>query len=149
MKSNRNCDLLASNSRGSIMLFLTREHDASACTRFAQRDLRHLTSRSVGRLGERFFQIDERIARYRDRRVTHPQAHDLVIKAVNCQAITPSQIPAVLKEWREPNYEDFGSRNAWPLFNTATECMKCTNPNAVVNRTEALHGLFHGPVGLN
>ena len=134
------CDNLAFGGEVRI----SRKH-----TKFAQRDLRHLTSRAVGRLGERFLQIDERIARYRDRRVTHPQAHDLVIKAVDCQAITPSQIPAVLKEWREPSYEDFRPRNAWSLFNAATECMKGTNPNVVMNRTQALHGLFDGLVGLN
>jgi len=111
--------------------------------------MRHLTSRAVGRLGERFLQIDERIARYPDRRVTHPQAHDLVIKAVDCQAITPSQIPAVLKEWREPTYEDFRPGNAWSLFNAATDFMKGINPNVVMNRTQALHGLFDGLVGLN
>jgi hypothetical protein len=72
-----------------------------------------------------------------------------VIKAVDCQAITPSQIPAVLKEWCTPTHEDFGSRNAWSLFNAATECMKGTNPNVVVNRAEALRGLFDGLVGLN
>lgn len=134
------CDNLAFGGEVRI----SRKH-----TKFAQRDLRHLTSRAVGRLGERFLQIDERIARYRDRRITHPQAHDLVIKAVDCQALMPSQIPAVLKEWREPSHEAFRPRNAWSLFNAATEVMKGTNPNVVVNRTQALHGLFDGLVGLN
>ena len=34
-------------------------------------------------------------------------------------------------------------------FNAATECMKGTNPNVVMNRTQALHGLFDGLVGLS
>lgn len=118
-------------------------------TRYAQRDLRHLTSRAVGQLGERFLQIDQRIARYRDRRLTNPQAHHLIIEAVDCGAITNSQIPGVLEEWRKPSHELFRSRNAWSLFNAATEVMKGVNPNQVVNRTEALHGLFDGLVGLN
>lgn len=134
------CDNLAFGGEVRI----SRKH-----TKFAQRDLRHLTSRAVGQLGERFLQIDERIARYRDRRITSPQAHDLVIKAVDCQAITPSQIPSVLKEWREPTYEEFRPRTAWSLFNAATESMKGANPNVVMNRTQALHGLFDGLVGLN
>lgn len=134
------CDNLAFGGEVRI----SRKH-----TKFAQRDLRHLTSRAVGRLGERFLQIDERIARYRERRVTNPQAHDLVIKAVDCQAITPSQIPGVLQEWRTPTHEDFAPRNAWSLFNAATEVMKGINPNTVVHRTQALHGLFDGLVGLS
>ena len=118
-------------------------------TRFAARDLRHLTARAVGKLGDHFHQIDERIAAYRGRRITQPQAHDLVIKAVDCRAITPSQIPGMLKEWREPSHDDFRPRNAWSLFNAGTECMKGTNPNTIVNRTQALHCLFDGLVGLN
>ena len=134
------CDNLAFGGEVRI----SRKH-----TKFAQRDLRHLTSRAVGRLGERFLQIDERIARYRDRRITNPQAHNLVIKATDCGAITPSQIPGVLQEWRTPSHEDFRPRNAWSLFNAATEVMKGINPNTVVHRTQALHGLFDGLVGLS
>ena len=118
-------------------------------TKFAARDLRHLTARAVGQLGDHFHRIDERIAAYRGRRITNPQAHDLVIKATDCQAITPSQIPAVLQEWRKPSHDDFLPRNAWSLFNAATEAMKGINPNTIVNRTQALHGLFDGLVGLS
>lgn len=74
---------------------------------------------------------------------------ELVIKATDCGAITPSQIPDVLKEWRTPTHEDFQPRNAWSLFNAATEVMKGINPNTVVHRTQALHGLFDGLVGLS
>ena len=51
-------------------------------------------------------------------------------------------------EWRTPPHEDFLPWNAWRLFNAATKMMKGINPNTVVNRTEALHGLFDGLVGL-
>ena len=118
-------------------------------TRFAARDLQHLTSRAVGQLGDRFHQIDERIAAYRSRRVTGQQAHDAIIKAVDCRAITPSQIPDVLQEWRKPSHVDFLPRNAWSLFNACTEAMKGINPNTMVNRSQALHGLFDGLVGLS
>ena len=118
-------------------------------TRFAARDLRHLTARAVGQLGDRFHHLDERIAAYRSRRVTNPQAHDLVIKAVDCRAITTSQVPDVLHEWREPEHDDFRPRNAWSLFNACTEVFKGINPHTVVNRSQALHGLFDGLVGLS
>lgn len=117
-------------------------------TRFAARDLRHLTSRAVGQLGGHFCQMDERVEAYRARRVTDPQAHDLVVKAVDCRAITPTQVPDMLRGWREPQHDDFRPRNAWSLFNAATEVMKGINPHTVVNRSQALHGLFDGLVGL-
>jgi len=72
-----------------------------------------------------------------------------VIRAVDCRAITTSQVPEVLNEWREPQHEVFQPRNAWSLFNAATEAMKGVNPNTVVRRTQALHGLFDGLVGLS
>lgn len=118
-------------------------------TRFAARDLRHLTARAVGQLGDRFHQLDNRIDAYRQRRVTNPQAHDVVIRAVDCRAITPKQVPDMLHEWREPRHGEFRPRTAWSLFNAATEVMKGVNPHTVVKRTQALHGLFDGLVGLS
>lgn len=52
------CDNLAFN--GEVKL--SRKH-----TRFAVRDLRFMTSRAVGRLGEQFHREDERIAAYKNR----------------------------------------------------------------------------------
>lgn len=76
-----------------------------------------------------------------------------MIRPVDCQVITPSQIPDVPREWRTPTHEDFQPSNAWSPFNAATEGMKGINPNTVAHRTQALHGLFDGLfdglVGLN
>ena len=118
-------------------------------TRFAVRDLRHLTSRAVGQLGDRFRKIDRRIEAYQGRSLNDPQAHDLVIRAVDCRAITPTQVPVVLKEWRKPTHEQFQPRNAWSLFNAVTEIHKNLNPHVALARSQALHGLFDGLVGLN
>ncbi len=134
------CDNLAFTGEVKI----SRKH-----TRFAARDLRHLTSRAVGQLGDRFRQLDERIAAYRGRTLTAPKAHDLVIKAIDCRAITPSQVPGVLAEWRESKHEEFHPRNAWSLFNAFTEVHKGLNPQTLIHRGQALHGLFDGLVGIN
>lgn len=134
------CDNLAFT--GEVKL--SRKH-----TRHAARDLKHLTARAVGKLGDRFHQLDERIAAYRAKRIEDPAAHDLVIRAVDCKAITPSQIPRVLKAWRKPLYPDFEERNAWSFFNAFTEVHKRVNPHAAIRRGEALHGLFDAASGVN
>ena len=67
-------------------------------TRFAMRDLRHLVARAVGQLGDRFRSLDARVAAYKEARVPDWLAHDVVIRAADCRAITVSQIPDVLKE---------------------------------------------------
>ena len=134
------CDNLAFTGEVTI----SRKH-----TRHAVRDLRHLTSRAVGQLGDRFRGLDKRIEAYRTRSIANPLAHDLIVKAIDCRAITPIQVPQVLQEWRKPSHDEFTPRNAWSLFNAFTEAQKGLNPHAIVARSQALHGLFDGLVGIN
>ena len=117
-------------------------------TRFAERDLRHLTARAVGQLGDKFRGLDQRVIAYKEERITNKRAHDIIIRAVDCAAITPAQIPSVLDQWRRPEHEAFAGRNAWSLFNAFTEVHKAVNPHTALRRGEALHGLFDAEVAL-
>ena len=92
--------------------------------------------------------LDKRIEAYRGEPMPDWAAHDIVVRAVDCKAITTSQIPHVLQEWRKPRHPDFKSRNARSLFNAFTEVHKRINPHAALRRSEALHGLFDATVGL-
>ena len=117
-------------------------------TRFAERDLRHLTARAVGQLGDRFRGLDQRVGAYKAERINNARAHDIVIRAVDCAAITPAQIPDVLLEWRKPSHEEFSARNAFSLWNAFTEVFKSVNPHTALRRGEALHGLFDAETGV-
>jgi hypothetical protein len=134
------CDNLAFSGEVRI----SRKH-----TKNAWRDLRHLTARAVGQLGDRFMALDRRIEAYRGEPMPDWAAHDLVIRATDCRAITPSQIPAVLGEWREPQHEDFRPRTLWSLFNSFTEVYKGQNPATTLKRSQALHGLCDAMVGIS
>ncbi|MCH7226200.1 DUF932 domain-containing protein [Haloferula sp. A504] len=118
-------------------------------TRNAWRDLRHLTARAVGQLGDRFQSLDRRIELYRSEPMADWSALDLVIRAMDCQAITPSQLPRVLNEWRKPRHDAFCPRNLWSLFNSFTEVFKGQNPVTTMRRSQALHGLCDTIVGIN
>ncbi len=133
------CDNLAFSGEVKI----SRKH-----TRFAYRDLHQLTARAVGQLGNKLRSIDKRIEAYRETYIQDWSAHDLIIRAVDCRAITPSQVPEVVQEWREPSHQEFRPRTLWSLFNAFTEAYKGQNPNITLNRSEALHGLCDGIVGL-
>jgi len=133
------CDNLAFSG----LIQIRRKH-----TRFAVRDLHQLTARAVGQLGDKLARMETRISAYRDMRLTDSRAHDLVIRATDCRAITPSQIPEVLGHWRRPEHEEFRPRNAWSLFNACTEAYKSANPHTAIVRCEALHGLFDGAAGV-
>ncbi len=117
-------------------------------TRFAVRDLRQLTARAVGQLGERLVGMETRITAYHNLQLTSSQAHDLVVRATDCRAITTSQIPEVLAHWRKPGHEEFRPRNGWSLWNACTEVFKSVNPHTAIARCEALHGLFDGVSGV-
>ena len=117
-------------------------------TRFAVRDLRQLTARAVGQLGEQLVGMEARITAYRNLRLTDSRAHDLVIRATDCRAITPSQIPEVLAQWRNSAHAEFAPRNGWSLWNACTEAFKSVNPHTAIARCEALHGLFDGAAGV-
>jgi hypothetical protein len=127
------CDNLAFS--GEVKL--SRKH-----TRFAERDLHQLTARAVGQLGNRLVELDRRVLTYQNTYVNDRRAHDIVVRALDAGAITTTQVPEVLKEWREPSHDDFQPRTAWSLFNAFTEIHKTVNPHTAVRRGEALYGLF-------
>jgi hypothetical protein len=116
-------------------------------TRFILRDLPFLTQQAIARLMERWHHEDERISAYKTKNVTDRSAHDLIIRSTDVGACTPRQIPAILKEWRTPQHEEFAARTLWTLFNSFTEVQK-GNLNELPRRTEALHGLLDSFVGL-
>ena len=116
-------------------------------TRFILRDLPFLTERAIGRLMERWHHQDQRISAYKGKNLPDSSAHDLIIRSTDVRACTPRQIPAILKEWRNPRHEEFQERTLWTLFNSFTEVLK-GNLNELPRRTEALHGLLDSAVGL-
>jgi hypothetical protein len=134
------CDNLAFTGEVKI----SRKH-----TKNAWRDVQHLTARAVGQLGDRFLELDRRIQMYKELEVNPAEAHDLMIRALDCRAITASQVAPVLQEWRKPQHDEFAPRNLWSLFNSFTEVYKKQNPTIMLRRSEALHGLCDSLVGVN
>ncbi len=118
-------------------------------TRFALRELRHSTARAVGELGSKLHGLDRRILCYNETLLTDQRAHDIVIRALDAGAITTTQVPEVLREWREPSHGEFQPRTAWSLFNAVTEVHKGVNPHTVCRRGEALYGLFDAETGVH
>jgi hypothetical protein len=105
-------------------------------------DLPGLASRAVGRLMEKWHSQDTRIETYKNAELRDIDANDIVVRALDARAITTTQLPKVLAEYRRPSHEEFSPRTAWSLFNSFTEVMKGTSLNEFPARTERLHGLF-------
>ncbi len=128
--------------RGEVQI--ARKH-----TRFAERDLRHLTARAMGQLGNKRESRGHRILRYNETTIHDQRAHDIVIRALDAGAITTTQVPDVIREWREPSHSQFQPRTALSLFNAMTEVHKRVNPHTACRRGKALYGLFDSETGVH
>jgi len=121
---------------------LARKH-----TRFITRDLPRLVQSAVGKLMDRWHHQDDRLANYKLAELDDRTAHDLVIRSCDVGVVPNRTIPEVLREWRQPQHDDFEPRNVWSLFNAFTEALK-GNLIELPRRTEALHGLLDNHVDL-
>ena len=104
-------------------------------------DLDERIEAGFSRIFEAWEQNDLRVMSYREKQLDDKEAHDLVIRSVDAEAIPPSAIPKVLREWREPWHSEFVPRNAWSLFNGFTEILK-GKPHLLADRTRTLHRVF-------
>jgi hypothetical protein len=117
-------------------------------TRYIERDLPEVVGRAIGRLAD--FRTDQgkRFDTYREAELGHEKAHDLIIKLLDAKAITQTQLPDVLTEWRTPRHPEFSERqNVWRLFNACTEAVKGSLWK-LPTRTQALQGILDGHCGL-
>jgi hypothetical protein len=121
---------------------LSRKH-----TRFIGRDLPMLTETAIGQLQESWHSQEKRIDRYMEHVIDDRDAHDLMVRAVDGGVCPVTVLPKVVQEWREPSHEVFRERTVWSLFNGFTEALK-GNLGILPKRTQALHGLMDGFVGL-
>lgn len=133
------CDNLSFS--GEIVL--ARRH-----TRRILHDLPRLVVDGVSQLSDRWHTQEERYARYREQPLTDSEANDLIIRALDAQAITTIQIPSVLEEWRRPRHAAFGERTAWSCFNAFTAIIGMATVWRLAKRTQLLHGVFDAHCGL-
>lgn len=135
------CDNLAFSSE--ITAF--RRH-----TTYVRRDLPNLMARAVAQLSDKWGDQNKRFDSYKQHELNNAQAHDLLIRALDVRAITTTQIPHILTEWRAPRHPEFAQagQTAWRFFNACTEIAKDGGLWSLAPRTEALHGLLDQECGV-
>lgn len=111
-------------------------------------DLSNLVGRASGQLAERWSDQGTRIEAYKQHEITDSQANDLIVRAYEGGVAPITVLPEIIKEWRTPRHPEFAEhKNVWRLFNSFTESLK-GNLWALPKRTQALHALMDGQVGL-
>jgi hypothetical protein len=134
----------SNGSFSSDEIALSRRHTTNI-----MRDLPDLVQSAVHRLGEMWAHQVQQVEAYRGARLSDIRAHDLIVKSLDAGAFSASQIPDVLREYRDSSHEEFQPRTAWSFFNACTEVLKKANPFSLPARTKALHAVCDQYVGLN
>ena len=118
-------------------------------TRFIMGDLPSIIQTAVGRLGDLRVSQDRRITAYKGRELSDRDAYAGIIHMLKADILPASKIGKVVEEWdrRGERHAEFAPRNAWSLFNAATEVLKdypIDGPGAdgYQSRTMRLHALM-------
>jgi hypothetical protein len=129
------CDNLAFRSE----LMLRRKHTRNGESRF-------VTDIASGVMQLTAFRITEevRIGRMQTSEMSNRHAESLMLRAFE-GIIGPRELPRVIREWREPSFEEFRPRTAWSLFNAGTTVLgegASAQPQKHVVRTMRWNAMF-------
>jgi len=78
----------------------------------------------------------------RSRRLTRTKAHSLTVELAQAGAFASSDILPVVREFEAPRHEEFREKNAWCLYQSATEIMKSQSPARQVEGFKFLNQLL-------
>lgn len=89
------------------------------------RDLSWFLTETISALPAKFISQARSFELYKEQEISDSQAHDLAIRLWDEKAISITEIPHLLKEWRTPRHQEFAAgKNAWRFFNATTETIK-------------------------
>ncbi len=105
------CDNLAFRAE----LLVRKKHTRYGEQRFAQ-----AIAEAVTRLSDFKEAEAARITAMQQREVTAAVADSLILRAFEKGIVSAPLLPGVIKQWREPGFDDFRARTYWSLFNAFT-----------------------------
>jgi hypothetical protein len=108
------CDNLAFRSE----LLVKRKH-----TRFGRDRFEEAICQAVRSLGQFKEQEANRILRLQHTALGDEAAESWILRGYEKGVVSHLLLPRVLKEWRQPSFEDFRPRTLWSLFNAFTAAL--------------------------
>jgi Domain of unknown function (DUF932) len=109
------CDNLAFRAD----LLVKRKHTVNGA-----RNFQAAIAQAVISLGEFKEMESVRIKGMMQRELSTDRADSLILRSYEKGIISALQLPLVLKEWREPSFEEFTPRTTWSLFNAFTSVLR-------------------------
>lgn len=82
---------------------------------------------------------NERIEKYKESHLFDTRFHDFTIALVDEKIIAASAVPKLLKEWREPEHDEFKPRTVYSAMNATTEVFKSMNQLNLTKKGRKLH----------
>ena len=124
------CDNLALT--GSIVKI--RKHTTNV-----QTDLEEMILTGVYRARTSYINAVDDAGRMTQIGLTDDGAYHVLGHLFGHKVLSPRQMPVALKEWHQPSHEEFEPRTLWSLYNAATEALKSSPPQSIMERHVALH----------
>jgi len=87
-------------------------------------------------------QFNQTYEQLRGRHLTRTRSHSLVVELAQAGAIASSDILPLVEEYEHPRHLEFEERNAWSLYNAATETMKRMSPARQTDGFKALNAVL-------
>jgi len=136
------CDNLAFRSD----ILVTKKH-----TRFGRQRFEGEISRAVVTLGAFREHEARRVFALQQYELPDERAEALMLRAFESGVVSHRALPAVIAEWRRPQFEEFGPRTAWSLLNAFTTALggrAKSNPQEYARTTMRLGGMIDEAAGL-
>lgn len=124
-------------------LLVRKKHTMYGEHRFGQ-----AIAEAVSKLGAFKDQEAERIRAMMNREVSPDVADAVILRAFERGIVGAHQLPKVIKEWRNPSFEEFQPRTVWSLMNAFTTVLgprAVKQPHRYAVQTMRLHRLLEPP----
>lgn len=104
-------------------------------------DLPSVISRAIGKLMESWATNDNRIDSYKSIELDDRTAHDLIVRGFQAGACGKTQLADIVKQWANPEHDDFSGRDLWSLQNAFTNVWRGNTLNTA-NRSSQLYSVL-------
>jgi hypothetical protein len=117
-------------------------------TQFGQQRFSQAIAEAVMKLGSFKDQEAERIKQMMRQEVSADVADAVILRAFERGIVGAHHLPGVIKEWRNPSFEEFRPRTVWSLMNAFTTVLgprAVKQPHRYAVQTMRLHRLLEPP----